>query len=261
MALTPQEQNEMRALECIYDHDNAGTHGSISDFRRMFGDHEAASIATSLKQVGLLGDTARGNGDYRVTAEGRAAVERMVQQRTDGSHRRRVCREVLLAWVDSNTTADEPGSRVPREQFDGSEDLLPFTDAETVAAAGYLHECGLIGTISAAQAKHILLWIVGAGQDALDAGGVEAYLARTTQSSPTTNYTFTGTGNTFATATAAGAVASATVTNFNLDHARLFAAAIRLAAADIDLSQEAAAALAEIDSGDAEGASKAAKFL
>lgn len=264
MALTPEQENAFRALEYVFDHDAAAAGGaSIGGLRGLLGEDEAARAATTLKQGGLIVSDGMLSGGYHITGDGRTAVEKIRGRRIDRGYRRKACRDDLLRWVDSNTKADDPQSRVARERFDDSLDLVQYDDGEVLAAANFLNDNGFIKTISTGEADHILMWVTARGQEVVDAGGVERFLAQTAPVGTTTNYTFAGTGNTFATATAAGAVANATVNNFNLDHARLFAAAVRQAEAELVLNDDARSALAEIEESgdDTEKASRATKFL
>jgi methionine synthase I (cobalamin-dependent) len=92
------------------------------------------------------------------------------------------------------------------------------------------------------------MWITEAGREAIDAGGVAA--AEAAQQVPqavTNTFNMAGSGNVFATATAPGATATANVSNFNLQHAKTFAAAVRAVESDLDLTDDDRADLAHIE--------------
>jgi hypothetical protein len=63
----------------------------------------------------------------------------------------------------------------------------------------------------------------------------------------TTTFNMAGSGNVFATATAPGATATANVSNFNLQHAKAYAAAIRAVESDLDLTDDDRADLVLIE--------------
>lgn len=235
--MTSQEECDWIVLEHIYDNGEEAKGGvGSAALSELVGEEAATDAAVGLRERGLIRKGQRLGDGYYITASGRSDVEAMRHRRTDRAHRRAACRDQLLRWVDSNTSTG-PGTRVAREQFDGSADLLAFSDDETEAAAAYLHEHRLIKTISAAQADHILLWITELGREAIDSGQtIHDFISQRDGHSPTVSHTYnmSGSGNSFATATAAGAMANATVKNFNLDHARLFAAAVRAASQDLD---------------------------
>lgn len=266
LGMTRQDEQNMRVLEYIYDHD-AGSAGpaGLGGLRDLVGEDAAAESAVELKERGWIRNENRLSGGYHITAVGRSEVEALRQRREDRSYRRGRCRDDLLRWADAKTTTD-PGTRVGREDFDGGADLLPYDEDEVRAAATFLAEAGFIKSISAAGAPHIAIWITDAGRECVDEGGVEAFqrARRTGGVAATVNhFNMGGEGNVFATATAAGAVAHATLNNFNIDQARLFAKAVRVAEAELDLPDEVRAALTVIEAEDAEPtrAQKATKVL
>ncbi|TQK68590.1 hypothetical protein FBY23_0343 [Nocardioides sp. SLBN-35] len=249
----------MRALEYVYDYDrgSAGPAG-VSGLRDLVGEDQAADSAAELQRRGWIRRDQRMSAGYHMTAAGRSEVQALRARRSDRAHRRSMCREDLLRWVDAQTTPD-PGRRVSREKFDGSVDLLDYSEEEVRAAATFLADRKLVKSISAAGAPHIALWITESGQECIDEGGIEVYLRSREEGvgqpvGIVNNFNMAGTGNVFATATAAGAVANATLNNFNLDHARLLARAVRLAASDLDLTDVETEALAEIETPDVEPA-------
>lgn len=255
----------MRALEFIYD-DDRGSAGpaDVNALRDLLGSDEADQATAALKYRGQIILDNRSGGGYHITGEGRTAVEEMRARQTDRAYRRSECRQRLLEWVDAQTEVDSSGSWVSQDQFDDSLDLVPFSDNERFAAVGFLADNRLIDSLPGGLCQHTLIWITDRGQQAVDEGGIEAFLAKGIPgSSTTTNYHLSGTGNTYAVATASGAVAHANVTNFNLDHARLLAAAVRAVEGDLALDDQARSALAEIETSgdDKEKASKATKML
>lgn len=249
MTMTPQQEQNMRVLEYVYDNDqgSAGPAG-LSGLRELVGEDNAAESAVELHRLGWIRRDQRLSGGYHMTASGRSEVETLRGRRADRGHRRAACLEALLRWVDAQTTTDA-GSRVSRQKFDGSADLMAFSEDESRAAATTLEEQGLIKSISSWGAPHQLMWITDAGRECVDRGGVAEYMRARRLGAENTvhNYNMGGSGNVFATATAAGAVANATVNNFNLDHARLLARAVRAIEEELVLNEEAVAALAEIE--------------
>lgn len=247
--MTPQREREIRALEYVYDNDQgmllepAGLRG----LRELLGETEALHTGIALKQAGLITDDGRLSGGYHITARGRQAVEEMRARRTDRGHRRTACRNDLLKWVDANTKADDPGTRIARENFNGSLDLEPFSDEEVLAAADYLEDNGFIRSISALGGRHILMWVTARGQEAVDAGGVENFVWRDYPVGQVTNYNFGGTGNTIAAAIGAHSQATATTSSFDPAKALEFARAVRDALPVLNLPEEAIVALAEIE--------------
>lgn len=252
--MTPQREQDLRVLEYVYDSDKgSGGPAGMSGLRALVGEDGAAVSAVELQRLGWVRRADRMTGGYHLTSSGRSEVEALRARRTDRPHRRAACRDALLRWVDAATTPDS-GSRVAREDFRGSADLVAFTADETRASASFLAEQGLIKTISSSGHPHVLVWITDTGRECVDEGGVEPYLRarRTTGDSTVHNYNMGGSGNVFATATAAGAVANAHVNDFNLDHARLFARAVRAAQHDLGLDEDAEAALADVEAEDAD---------
>jgi hypothetical protein len=248
--VTAQQDREWQVLEYIYDNDQGNKGGaSIGGLRDLVGEEDAAAIAFALRSRGLIRNEQRLSGGYHITADGQNTVEQLRGRRADRSYRRVACREAFLRWVDSKTTTNA-GSRISRDKFDLTLDGLPFADAETEAAASYLKERGLISSISSGgtSGPHILVWITELGSKCVDSGvSLAEFLTPPPARAVSNVFNMGGTGNSFATATAAGATANATVTNFNLDQARSFAAAVRAAASELDLTEEAEAALAEIE--------------
>lgn len=98
----------------------------------------------------------------------RAEVEGLRQPRSDRHHRRLLCRDALLAWLDDTTDADA-GTRVSLEAFVGGVDGLAFTDLEVDLAAEHLVGEGLIATLgSSFERNHVLAHITGPGQEHRD---------------------------------------------------------------------------------------------
>lgn len=264
--MTPQEMRDWHVLEYVYDHDE-GSHGGagLGGLLDLVGQDDGMAAAIGLSQRGLIQKEQRLTSGYHITAAGRREVELVRARRQDRGRRRVECREQFLRWVDERA-GTSIAQRVAREDFDGAADFLPFTMAESEAAAGYLKQHDLIGSMSADQEDHILVWMTERGVDCIDSGRPIAELVappRQSEPSVTNTYNVAGIGNSLTTATGAGAVANASITNFNLQQAQTFAAAVRAAADDLHLPEEAEAHLVDIERGDADPyrAQKATKAL
>ena len=235
-------------LEYIYDNDE-GRHRAPANLGPLFdrfGEAEARSACQSLRLRGLVEVENRLSSGYHILPEGRTAVEAMRERRNDRGYRRAECREQVLTWLDANSDFDA-GIRPGTATFTGASDLLPFGRAGVDAAIKYLKSRGLVGTIEA-WGGPAALWITETGREVIDAGGVAA-AERAQQVPPvvTTTFNMAGSGNVFATATAAGATATANVSNYNLQHAKAFAAAIRAVESDLDLTDDDRADLVVIE--------------
>lgn len=252
--MTPQEQLELEILEHIYDNDQGRLRepAHLGPLYERFGEEQALSACQSLRLRGLIEMDNRLSGGYHILPEGRTAVEAMRKRRNDRGYRRAECREQLLTWLDANSDA-EAGIRPGTATFEGASDLQPFSRQEVDAAIMYLKSRGLVGTIEASGGP-AAMWITEAGRQARDAGGVAA--AEITQRVPqsvTNTFNMAGSGNVFATATAPRASATANVSNFSLQHAKIFAAAIRAVESELDLTDEDRADLTRIESAEEGG--------
>jgi len=244
--LTEQQEREYRALELVYDDESAWT--MLSAFIELMGEGPARSTIVTLKEQGLIQQNGKSYPGYQITATGRVRVEQMRARRSNRGLRRKACREALLRWVDDQTRTDDPGSRVAREDFAAaSADLLPFSEEEAGEAAAYLAENGFIKSVSAWGAPHLLVWVTARGQEAVDSGGVEAFLKSERQVSPVNHFTVTGNGNNLAAAVGDGNTVNQTVSAFDIEKALEFAAAVRQALSALDLPTEAAALIDEIE--------------
>lgn len=251
--MTPQELEiaVLLAFDQIVADDGTAT---IGDIRRVAdSDDDAADVAQRLTDRGLLRRGQSLIGDYSLTLEGKQAVQDIKDRRNNRQRRRSTCRQQVLAWLDGQGPV---GSPADPKGFSGSVDGVPFTEDEVNEAVDYLVDKGLAASLGHRTASghwHVVA-ITRLGSDCVDDGGdIAAYLSRLRQVAHPVNQVFNmaGTGNTFATAAADGATASATVNNtFNLEGAHLFAAMIRAAEADLDLTQEARATLAELEATD-----------
>lgn len=246
--MTPQEQLELEILEHIYDNDEGRLRepANLGPLYERFGEEPALSACQSLRLRGLVEMDSRLSGGYHILPEGRTAVEAMRERRNDRGYRRAECREQLLTWLDANSDADA-GIRPGTAAFEGASDLQPFSRLEVDAAIKHLKSRGLVGTIEA-WGGPAAMWITEAGREVIDAGGVAA--AESAQQVPQSvmnTFNMAGSGNVFATATAPGATATANVSNFNLQHAKTFAAAIRAAESDLDLTDDDRADLVHIE--------------
>lgn len=246
--MTPQEQLELEILEHIYDHDQGQLNepANLGPLYERFGEEQSLSVCQSLRLRGFIEMDDRLSGGYHILAPGRTAVEQMRERRNNRGYRRAECREQLLAWLDANSDADA-GQRPGTAAFTGGSDLEPFSRAEVDAAIKHLKSRGWVGTIEA-WGGPASMWITEAGREAIDLGGVAAAEAAQQPPPPVANtFNMAGTGNVFATAAAPGATATANVTNFNLQHAKALVAAIRAAEADLDLTDEDRADLAQVE--------------
>lgn len=243
--LTQQEEREYRALELIYDDEAAWT--MFDALVSLLGDTPARHTIVSLKNRGLIAQNGQMYPGYCITADGQVLVEEMRARRGNRGHRRAACREAFLRWVDSTTKADDAGSRVAREDFSEGVDLVAFTDDESCAAADFLVTAGLIKSISAMQAKHILVWVTERGQEAVDAGGVEEFLKKQGQVGSVNHFTVTGDGNNVAATVGDGNTITQTTNDFDLAKALEFAAAVRQALPVLDLPEDAVDALEDIE--------------
>jgi hypothetical protein len=245
LTLTQQEEREYRALELIYDDQAAWT--MLSTLTDLLGDDQARHTIVALKNRGLIAQNGQTYPGYCITAVGQVAVEEMRARRADRGYRRAACREAFLRWVDSCTKADDAGSRVAREHFSEAADLVAFTDDESCAAADFLVAAGLIKSISAMQAKHILVWVTERGQEAVDAGGAEAFLNNERQVGSVNHFTVTGDGNNVAATVGDGNTITQTTNDFDLAKAVKFAAAVRQALPVLGLPESAVDALKDIE--------------
>lgn len=251
--MTPQEQLELEILEHIYD-DDEGRHrepANLGPLYERFGEDQALSTCQSLRLRGFIEPDNRLSGGYHILPEGRTVVEAMRARRNDRGYRRVQCREQVLAWLDANSDFDA-GIRPGTATFKGACDLQPFSRAEVDAAVKHLKARGLVGTIEA-WGGPAAFWITEIGREVIDAGGVTVVeSAQQLPQSVTTNYNMAGSGNVFATATAPGAIANANVSNFNLQHAKAFAAAIRAVESDLDLTDDLQADIVLIENAELE---------
>ena len=243
---TPQHDRDRRVLEFIYDNDE-GLDGaaSLSGLRELVGEQEAAISGAGLRQQGLIRQAERLSGGYHITADGRSEVESMRSRRSDRGHRRSLCREEFLRWIDRRTTTN-PGSRVARENFDGAADLLPFSDEETEAAAGYLAQQGLIESINTAEADHILVWITEKGRECIDKGrGIATFVNEGHHGGQV--FHVSGSGNSIATAVGNNNEVTSNLSQFDPELALQFATAVRQATPVLRLPPDAEATLQDIE--------------
>lgn len=240
---TAQGDLDMQVLEHVYENCSDDQSASIAGLRERFGESNTAAITSSLKSRGLLRADKRMSAGYFVTPEGRAEVEEMRNRRTDRGLRRRLCRNQLLRWIDDQG-ASQASTRVAREDFDASPDLLPFTDLETEAAADHLKQLGLVESISVDQADHILLWTTDRGRQCLDAGGdVSAFARVDVEPSASQVFNITGSGNRVAAAIGSNNQVTASLTTFDSDAAAQFAEAVQQAVAALGLDADRVAQL------------------
>lgn len=234
-----QRDLDLQILEHIYDQDDSQGYAFIGPIRKLVGDEDTAAVTCrGLRDRGLL-RTGHRSGEYHVTATGRAEVDAVRSRRRDRGLRRRLCRNELLRWIDSKDATDS-GSRVGRDRFDVAVDLEPFTTKETEAAAEYLKGQGLIESISAAGAEHILLWITELGQECIDDedGDVAAFVRkRSATSSGSQIFHISGSGNNVAAAIGDNNEVSASLSTFDPQLAMTFADAVEQANLDLDGEQ------------------------
>jgi hypothetical protein len=246
-----QQNQDLLILEQIHDLDR-GLSGpaELGELWDAFGEEKVRTSAVALKHRALIDDDQSLGGGYHVTPAGRVVVETMRSNRADRGLRRQECRKALLKWLDDEG-AHDPGSRLGRDHFDASLDLLPFSESESDAAAEYLSKHGLVRSISAAQARHILLWTTEKGRECLDSGlSVEAYAAQRNPLPPSQVIQVTGSHNVIAGAVGAGATASATVTKLDVAAVLLLARAVREIAHVLDLPDDLDTVLGEIEQED-----------
>lgn len=240
---TSQDELDMQVLEHIYENCTDDRPASIGGLRERFGENDAAATTSSLRTRGLLRADKRMSAGYFVTPAGRAEVEEMRNRRADRGLRRRLCRNRLLRWMDEQG-ASHAGKRVAREDFDASPDLLPFTDQETEAAAEHLKQHGLIESISADQADHILVWTTDRGRQCLDEGGdVLAFTKMDVERNASQVFNITGSGNTVAAAIGNDNEVTASLSTFNSEAAAQFAEAVRQATPALGLDADRVDAL------------------
>jgi hypothetical protein len=248
MAAETQRDLELRVLEFIYESqspDGADPAG-IGALRGLVGDdHATGTVVRALKERGLVRVDGRLSPHYFTTAEGTREVQDMQARRASRRHRRAAALDHLLEWVDSNSPSRD--TRLDRDKFDGSADLVPFTADEVEEAAETLVAAGLLKSRSSAQKRHYLLEVTRVGRDCVDEGlGATDFLAQRCQPGPAGNVVHVSGGqNTIAAAFAAGSTATATHTVVNVDLALLVAAAVRQAADALDLPPDPDGALPE----------------
>ncbi len=243
---TQQEDRDRRVLEYIYDNDEGPRGGaSLSGLWELVGEEEGAMSAAGLREEGLIRREDRMSGGYHITAAGRAEVEAMRARRTDRGHRRAMCREDFLRWVDQMTTPD-PGSRVARQDFNGAADTVPYTEEETEAAAGHLAQLGLIRSINTEEADHILVWITEKGRECVDERrGIPAFIDKGSHGGQV--FHVSGSGNSIAAAVGNKNEVTANLSQFDPALAVQFAAAVRQAMPVLNLPPDTEATLQDIE--------------
>lgn len=239
---TSQRDLDLQVLEHIYEQDDGEGQAFIGSIRGLVGEDTAATTCRGLRERGLIREGHRA-GEYHVTAAGRAEVDAMSERRRDRGLRRRLCHNEFLRWIDSRN-ATEAAARVAREDYDVAVDLEPFTDQETEAAAEHLKRHGLIESISAAEADHILVWITDLGQECIDEGGeVAAFVSKDTTALGSQIFNISGSGNSVAAAIGANNEVTASLSSFAPKLAAEFAEAVRQAIPALNLDAERVQAL------------------
>lgn len=250
--MTP-EQMETAVLLALEEISSTNRTPTIGDIRHTVGnDDEAAEVAQWLTARGLIRRGQSLVGDYALTLEGKQAVQEIMDRRADRKWRRANCRQQVLAWLDNQGPVGTPANP---NGFSGSLDGAPFTEDEADEAVNYLIDNGLATPYGRrlANGRWHLIMVSALGSDCVDsAQDIPPFLRHRSQAlQPSQVFNMGGMGNTFATATADGATASATVTNtFNLDGGRLYAEMIRAAEEEIQLNDDAKAALADLETTD-----------
>ncbi len=224
--MTPQRDQELQILQNLAEHDPAW----IGNLREQFGEDETAIAVDALKNRGLVRVDQRGNGGcLRLMPAGRQEIEAVQARQKDPGVRRRACRVALLQSVEQRGATTETKA-VARQEFDGSADLLPFTDEESAGAAAYLVENGLLGSIPAAEDEYVLLWITQRGLDCRDRGGdVARFVAAASPPSGSQVFNITGDRNTIAAAMGDDNRVKVSMDRFDHEKAVEFAEAVRQA--------------------------------
>jgi hypothetical protein len=207
LELAPEK---LRYLECLFDHEQAGTDCDSSEFlmeRCGLSLAAALGLTRALDGYGFVQETnAMGSPSAILADAGRDAVIRLREFRANPAYRREAARDGLLARVhDAHQQGVgnlDPASTAETRfaQFYG--DVL--TASEFVRAADYLAEKGLL-TVGQRNADGIPMYvdITAAGEDCVDQadGDVAKYLRAVNPPSGTTYHTTIGAvagGNNFA---------------------------------------------------------------
>lgn len=236
----------MQVLVEMHGLESAGSISTISDLRNGAGGDSTDVIVADLCSQGLVRKGDRLVADYYLTQSGIAEVEALTARQADRGRRRVECRAGLLRWVDGATTPD-PGTRVSRDGFVGTLDLVPYAADEVASAAQYLHDHDLVSSVSAWGDKHFLLWITERGRDCIDSGLTIADFVSPSAAAGHQAITISGSGNVVAAAAGSGNTASAASHEFDPEAARTFAALVREAMPALQLNEDLTDLLAEIE--------------
>lgn len=176
---------KLRYLECLFDHEQAGTEFDSGEF--LMGTCELSLVAAldltwALDDYGLVRQTnAMGSPSAILVDAGREAVTRLREFRANSTNRREAARDRLLAYAHDahHCGMDHVGPAGTAEtsfaQFYGD----TLASSEFVRAADYLAEKGLL-TVGQRNAAGIPMYIdiTAAGEDCMDQanGDVAEYL-------------------------------------------------------------------------------------
>ncbi|MGM1062164.1 hypothetical protein [Saccharothrix sp. Mg75] len=187
-------------LEFLYDSPDEGVSSYLST--HSLDAETGGKLVTFLGNRGLVDDLTTHEGpDASINAEGVVAVQKIRRERMKPARRLGVLRSRMLTWLDGHDR--QTGSR-PWSEFLAGPDIgyygNNFTEKEVLREADYLHERGLIKTLSTASRSPGVArsTITSNGRDCLVDfdGNVSEYLNRGQQSNTTTNIMMTGsTGN------------------------------------------------------------------
>lgn len=166
---------DLKVLSYLYGlPPNAGEEARLNNvLQAVFGsnDDDSAEIVFALIQRRLVSSDGTFAHALSLTVDGCRVVERLHALQQDRGHRRRLCREDLLRWVDQNTEPDG-SAQVSIADFAGTLDLVSYVGAEVRSAATFLRTNGLIESISTLAGDHLAMWITEKGRDCVDDGGI-----------------------------------------------------------------------------------------
>lgn len=242
-----QRELRMRVLEYINDNDQGLLNDSaeLGPLYETFGENDVYATSAALVDDGLITRENSLGGGYHIAPAGRDAVEEMRARRTDRGYRRRECREQVLRYLDQSGRS---GDIVSPTAFAGSVDGVSFTNDDLQDALNFLIENDFIA-LGGKRLGNGDVYVARLGttvSDCVDSGlSIQDFLARQRGSGVNNVFNMGGSNNHFA--TAAGPGSTATINTFNPEYADLFARLVRAAEADLQLTEEAAGALAELE--------------
>lgn len=246
--MTSQRELRMRILEYINDNDQGPLNdpAELGPLYEAFGQDDVYATSASLVEEGLITRENSLGGGYHIAPAGRQTVEEMKTRRADRGYRRRQCREQVLRYLDQ---CGRSGDIVSPAGFAGSVDGVPFDNQDLQEALNFLLDNNFIALAGKrlGNGDVYLVRLRSIVSDCVDSDlPIPDFLERQRGGNSVQNvFHMGGTGNNFA--TAAGPGSAATINTFNPDYAQLFALLVRAAEADLTLTDEATAALAEIE--------------